>query len=178
MGILWNFISFPHLSDMIIWSCTCFSIFWPHVQQILNNFHRLYMKFQRAYYSSFEIYFHYLKWVFRRISFRSIVWQIWSIKETYVCKIVRACLLRFNKHFLTLWTTTEQVLHMYGNLYSISQMGIWQNSISSPATKVMNRFVERHQLPTIFQFGNFIKSYCNFIFPHVKHPISTIGCHY
>ena len=38
-------------------------------------------------------------------------------------------------------------------------------------------FLERYQLPAIFYFSNFIKSYCNFIFPHVKHPISIESCH-
>ena len=150
MGISWNFISFSGLSNMIIWSCTCFSILRPRIHQNLNNCHILYRKFQRVYYSSFEIYFRYLKWVFHGISFRSMVWEIWSIKATYVCKIVRACLLRFCKYFLTLCTTTEKLCHMDGNVSSISQMSIWRNSSSSPATEVMNRFVERHQLTTIF----------------------------
>ena len=134
MGISRNFILFPSLSDMIIWSCTYFSIFRPRIQQTLKNYHGLYKKYQRAYYSSFEIYFHYLKWVFLGIWFRSMVWEICSIKATYVCKIVHMRLLRFNKNFLILWNTIEKLCHKDGKVSFISQMGLWHNSISSPAT--------------------------------------------
>ena len=100
MGISQNFISFPGLLDMIIWSCTCFFLYRLCIQQNLNNYHGLYKKFHRVYYSSFEIYFSYLKWVFHGISFCSMVWEISSIKATYVYKTVHAHLFRFNKYFL------------------------------------------------------------------------------
>ena len=45
-----------------------------------------------------------------------------------------------NTHFISPWATIERGCYMDGNFSQISQMGLQQNSISSPASKYMNGF--------------------------------------
>ena len=70
-----------------------------YIQQNLNISCKLYRTFWRLYYISFEIIFCYLKWVFRGISFRFLVCQIWSFEVGHVSPY-------FGPAYNKLWTTS------------------------------------------------------------------------
>jgi hypothetical protein len=53
----------------------------------------------------------------------------------------------FGLVFLTPWATSEKVPYTDGNIYSVAQMGLRQNWISSPVAEVMNKFVEGDSKP-------------------------------
>jgi hypothetical protein len=88
-------------------------------------------KLQKKFHIWLEIYFQYLKWVFRVISFRCLVDEIYCFEATHVCNQRGRAPFNFGIVFLTPWATAEQVPYTDGNISSVAQMGLRKNWISS-----------------------------------------------